>query len=203
MFIGGGFTLVDATAAGSGTAFGNIVVAGNGGTVTSIDSVTINGFTHTWIGDIFVDFRNVTTATAVTVRLAGPADATAANFNGSYTFSVNPALQTIDEAAFGKGELDDIAPGPYAIAGYGGGTLNGTRTDFNSMSNLAIDGTWQLRVIDFGQGDTGVITGWSFNATITAVPEPSSIALLGSVAIAGGFYGVRRKGRRTTQEGVT
>ena len=193
MFTGGGFALVDAMGTTAGTAFGNIVVAGNGGTVASIDSVTINGFTHTFIGDIFVDFRNVTNATAVSVRLAGPPDASAANFNGTYTFSVNPALQTIDEAAFGKLDADDIAPGRYAIADYGGGTANGARTNFNSMSNLAIDGTWQLRVIDFGAGDTGAITGWSFNATITAVPEPSCIALLGGVAFAGGFYGFRRK----------
>lgn len=196
MFVGGGFPLVDATTTSSGTAFGNIVVAGNGGTVASIDSVTVNGFTHTFIGDIFVDFRNVTNATAVSVRLAAPPDATAANFNGSYTFSVNPSLKTIDEASFGKADADDIASGPYAIAGYGGGTANGARTDFNSMSNLAIVGTWQLRVIDFGEGDTGAITSWSFNATVTAVPEPSSIALLGGVAIVGGFYGFRRRRMR-------
>ena len=196
IFTGAGFALVDGTGNGNaaGTAFGNIVVAGNGGRVASIDSVTINGFTHTFIGDLQIDFRNVTTGAIV--RLASPPDLTEANFNGNYTFSVNAALQTIDEAAIGKGDNDNIASGQYAIAGYGGSTAVGTigpRTNFNSMTNLAIDGTWQLQVVDFfGPADTGAIASWSFNATITAVPEPSSMALLGGVAIIGGIYGFRR-----------
>jgi len=188
IFFGSGFTLVD-----NGTAFGNIVIAGNGGTVASIDSVTINGFTHTYIGDLFVEFRNVTTATAITVSLASPPDNTPSNFNGNYTFSVNTAFQTIDEAAFGQGDSFNIASGSYAISDYGGGTANGARTNFNTMTNLAIDGTWQLRVIDFASVDTGAITSWSFNSTITAVPEPSSIALIGGTALLGGFYRFRRR----------
>ncbi len=51
----------------------------------------------------------------------------------------------------------------------------------------------RLTITDFSSPDTGTLGGWSFNADITAVPEPSNIALLGFVASTVGFYRLRRK----------
>lgn len=194
VFNGAGFSFVDATATSAGVATGNIVIAGDGRTIGSFNSVTLTGATHTWLGDLEIILRNVTTGQTVT--LTSPPDARGANFNGNYTFTVNAGLQTIDEATNGLLDADNLASGSYAISSYGGGTNPGPRTNFNSFLFLPFDGTWQLQVSDFGVQDTGALTGWSID--ITAVPEPTSIALLGA-GLLPVYVFVRRRVRRSTR----
>jgi hypothetical protein len=172
VFNGSGFNLVDGTATTTGVASGSIVVSGNGGTVGSINSVTVTGLTHTFIGDL--DIFLIKVETAQQVALTSPPDLRSSNFNGTYTFLVNPGIQTIDEGTAALGDADVLSPGNYAISSYGGGTAIGPRTSFSVFSNLPIDGTWQLRVRDFAAGDTGAVASWSFDATIVSVPEPGA-----------------------------
>jgi hypothetical protein len=69
----------------------------------------------------------------------------------------------------------NLAPGTYTIASYGG-TLNGTFSGLNLPAGDAIN---------YGTGNNSAIT-------LTAVPEPSTLALLvaGAIGLAG--YGWRK-----------
>lgn len=187
VFVGSGFALVDG-GAGIGVASGDIAISGDGRSVASINSVTLSNFTHTWIGDLVITFEHVESGSSVI--LTSPPDGRSSNFNGTYTFLVNPALQTIDEASLGQSDAFDLASGNYAISSYGGGTAIGPRTNFNSFAGINLNGTWRLTVEDFVGGDSGAVGGWSFD--VSAVPEPASMLLIATVLGIGGFR-MRRK----------
>jgi subtilisin-like proprotein convertase family protein len=183
IFTGAGFALVDAVSqqpAGRGVAFGDIVVSNNGGTVAQFNSVSLQGLAHTFMGDLRISLTNQETNRTV-VLTSPPADFSA-NFNGNYTFLVNANSNTIDQAAFGLPDSGDLASGSYAMSSFGG-----SRTNFDSLVGLPINGTWRLSVVDFFPGNTldpgtpgpaGSVGSWSLNANITAVPEPSSFGLI-------------------------
>jgi hypothetical protein len=184
---GSGFSFVDASQTDVGYASGTISIAGSGATIASINSVTLTGLTHTWVGDLEIDLWNP--VTNLFVDLTMPPDGAWSNFNGTYTFVVNPGLPTVDEAVDGQDDLFDLPSGTYAISTYGGGDLPGPRTDFSTFTGLALDGDWVLEVWDYAGGDTGGVASWSMN--VTPVPEPATMGVLAFGVV--GLLAKRRK----------
>jgi subtilisin-like proprotein convertase family protein len=191
VYNGTGGALVDA-GDDVGLAQFDINIAGTGGTVTSLNSITVS-LTHTWIGDTVMELDAPDGTTYVS--LASPPDSESANYNGTYTFVVDPTKQTIDEVSGPLTTSQDIPSGLYAPSDYGGGTLPGTRVDYNDFVGIGLDGTWTLFIADYGAGDTGDLTGWSIDVDYsTAVtPEPASLA---AIAGLGGLGLVRRRSAR-------
>lgn len=191
VFIGSGFTLVDGSNAAVGVASSDIVISGDGRSVGSVNSVTLSNFTHTSLGDLVITFEHVESGSSVI--LTSPPDSRSSNFNGTYTFLVNPGLQTIDEATSGQNSAFNLPSGNYAMSAYGGGAGIGPRTNFAGFSGINLNGTWRLTIEDFAEGDTGAVGGWSFD--VSAVPEPTSMLLIATVLGIGGFRMRRKKFR--------
>ena len=179
---GSGGALIDATSSGNGNFISDIVViAPATEIIQSFNSVTLTGLTHSWIGDLEILLTNV--ESGAEVALTSPPDDSEADFNGTYTFLVDPSLQTVDEATSGLASDAVVRPGVYAISSFGGGTDNGSHENFGAFVGLGIGGTWRLSITDFVVEDSGTLSSWQFNATTrnitTAAPEPGSLALAG------------------------
>ena len=191
VYNGTGGPLVDAGTA-VGVAQFDINIAGTNGTVTAMNSVTVS-LTHTWVGDTTMELYAPDGTTFVS--LASPRDGESSNYNGTYTFVVDPTKETIDEVSDPLGNAQDIPSGLYAPADYGGGTLNGTRVDYTPYTGMALDGMWSLVIADYGGGDSGDLTGWSMDIDFSApaVPEPASLAAIVGL---GGLGLIRRRSAR-------
>lgn len=178
-YMGGpGGALVDAPSLqASGQFISDLVISGTGMSVTAFNSVTLTGFTHTWIGDLEIELQKVGTGELVT--LTSPPESEDDIFDGTYTFVVDPARPTIDEATdalFGE----TLAPGSYAISSFGDNTEPGPRETFNIFNDVLIDGTWRLFIRDFSPGDTGSLGSWQFSSFVEApvvVPETNTLVL--------------------------
>jgi len=173
-----------------------------GVTVDQVTSVTLTNLTHTYIADLAISLLHVESGQSVV--LTSPPDDTAANFGGTYTFVVDPGLQTIDQVTRNTNTSFVVPTGSYAISDYAGeGGENGPRTDFTAFAGIPLSGTWRLSIEDFEVLGTGTLGSWSFAATTTsaaAIPEPGTLALLplGALALAGAGAGRRRRRKAAT-----
>lgn len=185
---GAGFTIPDNTPAG---AFSTINVA-TAGTIVSIDSVTVTFGTaaHTWAGDLVATFSSVSTGKSVHLfSRVGSTTATGAgdssNLLGTYTFAAAGASFATEA---GNGDTNYVmAPGTYARSTHAFGAGAGSFFDADDYSIFvgdSITDDWKLTISDNAGADTGAITGWSFEATTSTVPEPASFAVLGLGALA-------------------
>ena len=167
----------------------DITIPATSATVNSIVSVTLTGLTHTWVGDTqayLIDplYDGTIANAAHAVSLFSPPDDDGANFNGTYTFVVDPTKQIIDQASAGQLSAYDIPGGTYAISDYGGGTDPGPRTDFTGSVGAPVAGVWTLEIIDYYPGDTGALVGWSITLDQGEVPEPAALGLVGLLGLA-------------------
>ena len=174
---GTGGPLTDATTDDEGVTNFDIEITGTGQTVTSIESVTLTGFSHSYLGDLSIflvgpdeDFYSIITV---------PPGNASANFGGTYTFRVDPTAMTVDQAAAGKATGYTLPGGTYAISDLGENNQPGPRTTFDDLSGQPLDGFWTLQIIDSFEEESGSLGSWSFTAT-TVVPEPTSLAALGA-----------------------
>jgi MYXO-CTERM domain-containing protein len=188
---GTGGPIADATTSASETDF-DIVISATNMQVNSVVDVTLNGITHTWLGDVGMyllgpntDVNNAATYSSI----MSPPDGESSNLNGNYVMVVDPLKQTIDEVSGPLTTSQNVPSGTYAISGYGGGTSNGPRTDYNAFVGSPLDGTWTLAVIDFAAPDSGALTNWSITLDVSPIPEPASLAAAGL----GGLLVVRRR----------
>lgn len=135
--------------------------------VTQIDSIRIDGFEHSWAGDVQATLMDPSGAEHLIFLRPGylntSAFGTAGNFQpGSYTFVESGGA----ELPMASDNLD-IAPGTYNQRFDSGGAtwVSGTNNIFNTpLSTIAgAAGVWELRLYDWANGDSGAFTGWTLN----------------------------------------
>ena len=129
-------------------------------------SISLNDFSHTWIGDIdatlvFDDGANP----SITVALFGDGSLGPSNdAGGTYTFA--------DGGANFVGAGNPIPSGTYAA-------LN----SFSVFDGLSAAGTWTLNLNDRTGGDAGSLGSWTLNIDMgdvaAPVPAPATLALFG------------------------
>lgn len=167
-FNGAGFSIPDNTPAGASSS----IVIGSGGNVQDL-TVTLQGMSHTWVGDLIISLSNGSTSVNLTNRPGNPATTFGYSWDlgGDYTFD-DAAAQTWE--GVGSAFTGTLASGSYAP--------EGALSSFNGGSLV---GTWTLTISDNAGGDLGSLQGW----TLTNVPAPSAMALLGL----GGLVAGRRR----------
>jgi hypothetical protein len=148
------------------------------GSVVSVNSVTITGLTHSWVGDLVA---SLTAPNGDNVHLFSRVGSTtptgfgnSGDFNGDYTF-VNSGGATMPLAG-------NVAPGTYnRSTNNPGAPPVPDLDDYTVFNGDPSGGNWTLTIEDWAGGDTGALTGWSLDVTI---PEPGSLSLLaGCVAL--------------------
>lgn len=125
-------------------------------------SVTIHGFTHTWVGDLVVRLFHPSGAASADVLLVNRPGYTGSIFppsfgypwdlNGNYTFS-DSAPTTL--FAFANQPTSFVLPsGAYRPL-----------QPLSILDGLNSAGVWRLRITDQSPGSVGSIQGWTLNLT--------------------------------------
>lgn len=169
---GAGFSIPDSNPAGASS---TVNVSGMGN-ITGM-TVTINGLSHTWVGDLVVTLTSPGGTNFLLMSRVGSTTATglgdSSNLGGDYTFD-DAASQSIWDiaviAANGTGFV--IPTGTYRTTGAQSSAYTSIMGAFGGSDP---NGVWTLAITDNAGGDTGAITGWSLNI----VPTPSAAAALG------------------------
>ena len=174
---GAGFDIPDNDAAGASST----ITIGQSGSITDVD-VTLFDTNHTWIGDLVV---TITSPSGTTVDLfnrvgdttGGAGDSS--DLGGEYTFSDggDDLWAVADDAGGG----DIIGAGTYAATGVGSPDPLSLAALFAGEDTA---GDWVLFASDNAGGDLGNIGGWGLSITVSAVPEPGSLVLLGAMGVA-------------------
>jgi hypothetical protein len=147
-----------------------INVSGLTGTITSV-SLTINGFSHTFVSDVGMVLVGPTGA-AFDFQ-DGPGDL-ASMSNVTYTVSDSGATQLPQNGAWAAGTFKPAnyfsdnypAPGPGTVYNNPGPFSGGTATFASTFNGTAPNGTWNLYIFDFVVGDSGSLAGgWTLNIT--------------------------------------
>lgn len=187
--VGGGFDIDD-----NATDSSDVVIVG---AATSIDSVsvTLNGLSHTWVGDLQVsltgpnaasiDLMSCTGATLICVNAGDSSD-----LDGDYTFADGGADWWAAAAAAAGGDV--VPAGTYAPTDSSNIVLLFSTT----FGGIDPNGTWTLSITDRTGGDTGILEGWTLSGEASTpgaeVPEPGTISLLGLSLLGMAAYRRRR-----------
>ena len=164
-------------------------------------TVTINGLTHTYVGDLIATFTKVGSGTTVDLfnrvrkfsQDNGYGDSS--NLDGNYSFNISGS--DLWAAAYSVDDSTNIAAGTYfpsTSKSWGENTVaRASSPTLSNFSNQSLSGTWRLTISDNGAGDTGSFQSFtvSGDATTSAVPEP--LTILGAMTAAGFGVAFKRK----------
>lgn len=141
------------------------ISVGDAGTISSFNSVTISGFSHTWNGDLQAFISNGTT----TVQLfncgnsASPCFAISSRTNNGFDLSGNYGF------ANAGADWETVVSNPR---------INTTYQSLQSLSAFngsSVTATWTLNVQDLAGFDTGSFNQWSFNADVSSSNPVNSV----------------------------
>ncbi|MFT7670803.1 MAG: hypothetical protein ACI8X5_003516 [Planctomycetota bacterium] len=161
LIVGDGAALYDTVQPGF-EATSTVVV---GVAVTSIDFITIDGLTHTFVGDTQATLEDPSGIEHLIWLRPGylnpGSNGSSGDFTaGTYTFVGDGSGSSLPTTS-GAG---DVVPGTYNQTFDSGGTVwvSGTNginnTSMNSITGAA--GTWTLHIYDWAGGDVGSFSGW-------------------------------------------
>lgn len=176
------------------------IIIASGGIVTGNLTVTINGLTHTWVGDVSATLTHVESGLSQDLfwRVGGLTSTSfgdSSNYGGDYSF--NNSFAGDLWAAAASGDTNLVIPGGSYFPT---SALSGSAVDLSEFFNgTTAAGTWRLTIQDWALGDLGSFTGWdlSFNAA-SEIPEPSfalPILAIGLIGVAGRSWRNRRANR--------
>lgn len=138
---------------------------------------------HTFAGDIVMTIMHGATTSDVFRRINAGTGGNGNNLHGPYTF-IDSAAGGLATAVATGGVLD---PGMYRATDGPGASI-----DLNTVfGGLGIIGLWRINISDNSGLDVGSVSALSI--TLTTVPEPTSLALLG---IGAGGFALRRLRRK-------
>ena len=135
------------------------IVGSGGGMVTDVE-VSLNGFTHTWVGDLIGTVTKDGTTVMMFNRpgtdFDNPPFGHDVDLNGLYMFAdgepdFHIACMNADGSFGGNGSLP---PGLY-----------GPLEPFSDFNGLTADGNWVFNISDNAAADTGAITSWTLTVT--------------------------------------
>lgn len=177
-FNGNGFTIIDGSGRNAASC-STVPVAGLTSDVV-ISSVSLNGLTHTWLGDTEIRLYKPGAAappsTTNSVVLSSPPDGRGCNYNGNYRFTDN-AAQSVDAATAGCSSTTNLPAGDYRTSTYGGGTANGPvtslTTSIGNMTPAQANGNWLVCVFDFATPDGGAVASTAINFTVFTAAQAS------------------------------
>lgn len=167
----------------------------NIGVISSFNSLTLDTFSHTAIGDLVFMLTHTNTGTTVIFMqrvlkldpLVGYGSDVSMNGNFMFTnnlastFSSDDCIWCAADNAYAlDGTNAVINGGSFAASSnsFAGTEAASYRpSDFNDFDGQSIAGTWRLTIRDEATNDIGSLGSWSFNATILGVPEPDSLML--------------------------
>lgn len=143
--------------------------------------VTINNFTHDWVGDLVVTITSPSGTEANLIVRTGGGLGDSSDVNGTYTFT-DAAIGGANwwDVADGLGSGEVIPPGSYAATDEFGNEIS-LADAFAGESTL---GNWTIFASDNASDSVGGFESWQLRI-VTAVPEPSSLAVLATMSLAG------------------
>ena len=163
---------------GPGNPFSSSINIGPTGLTITDVNVNLFNLSHTWVGDLIITISNGSTSVVLTDRPGVPEVSTVGfswNLLGSYDFD--------DEAANGTWQSIGVQATSFVLP-------SGAYQSENALSAFdgqTLGGTWTLTISDNAGADLGTLGSWGL--TITAVPAPGALALLGL----GGLAAARRR----------
>jgi len=135
--------------------------------VLAIDSVRIDGFEHSWSGDVQATLVDPSGAEHLLFLRPGYLNSSAHGNSGNFTLGTYTFVDGTGASLPSMSDSVDIPPGTYNQTFDSGGTtwVSGTNNIFNTpLSTLAgAAGTWELRFYDWSSGDSGSFSSWTLN----------------------------------------
>ncbi len=192
---GAGGNIPDATSPGGDAGnpnagiFTSDIVVADPGTITLFNSITLNNFSHPYLGDLVFELTHVDSGTTI-IFMNRPLKVLALNdwgsdsaLNGTYTFDNNliSTYNASDSIWLAATNNSTVPGGLYAASANaftGSDNTSYVPINLNVFAGESIAGTWELTVRDEAANDVGNFAGWQFNATFEPTPEPASPALI-------------------------
>jgi hypothetical protein len=176
VYSGGGGFLPDAPRDGVNAVSTFVISVADSGQVGTFNSLSIFGFTHTFLGDLGATLTAPDGTTVTLFERIGKTDPNfgfgdSSNFLGTYTFA--DAGASIWTAAASVPGASNVAQGTY----FASAALTGAQINLQSaLGGRSILGDWTLTITDYSVGEAGAISGWNLNLGV--VPAPSACAVL-------------------------
>jgi subtilisin-like proprotein convertase family protein len=142
----------------------SIVVSGLPATGVTLDNVKINGFSHTWSGDVNMVLQSPTGQNVILKGNSAGGDpfVSASNVNLTFSDAAGGSLPTTSPMASGTYKPTNYNPSPFTFLPPGPAAV--ATPVFPASPTLAtftgnLNGTWKLFVEDRVGGDVGSISG--------------------------------------------